>query len=336
MPDLNFIPPALIDRVEVLTGGASAVYGSDAVAGVVNFIMKNNFEGVQIDAEYVDRRTRQQQPAGRRANTSAAPASASRRSTCPRASVWAGHRNTVTITGGANSPDDKGNVEFYMGYTHIDPVLEAKYDWSTCGLSTNNTNTLQQYCGGSSNDAAGRLDPQQLIVGGLSSRRRTPRRLTIAGRAGVRRPSARRRSPTALYNFAPLNYLQRPDDRYHGGRVLALRDQPVARRLFELHVHGRPLGRPDRAVRRLLRRPAVQHPLQRSAADGGRRPTPCAGEAAGTAANATATQLGRRNVEGGRRISDIDHTDYRLVIGAKGDLGSGWTYDVSAPVRPTS
>ncbi|MGA2953463.1 MAG: TonB-dependent receptor plug domain-containing protein, partial [Caulobacteraceae bacterium] len=52
VPDINMIPPALIDRVEVLTGGASAVYGSDAVSGVVNFIMKHNYEGLQIDGEF--------------------------------------------------------------------------------------------------------------------------------------------------------------------------------------------------------------------------------------------------------------------------------------------
>ena len=51
-PDLNQIPGALIERVEVLTGGASAVYGADAVAGVVNFIMNDNFEGVRFDAQY--------------------------------------------------------------------------------------------------------------------------------------------------------------------------------------------------------------------------------------------------------------------------------------------
>src|SRR5262245_38384276 len=50
--DLNQIPTAMVERVEVLTGGASAVYGSDAVAGVVNFIMKKNFEGIQIDGQY--------------------------------------------------------------------------------------------------------------------------------------------------------------------------------------------------------------------------------------------------------------------------------------------
>lgn len=49
--DLNNIPPDLIDHVEIATGGTSAVYGSDAVAGVVNIILKNKFSGVQAHAE---------------------------------------------------------------------------------------------------------------------------------------------------------------------------------------------------------------------------------------------------------------------------------------------
>lgn len=47
--DINTIPTALIARTEVVTGGSSAVYGSDAIAGVVNFIMKDNFQGLQMD-----------------------------------------------------------------------------------------------------------------------------------------------------------------------------------------------------------------------------------------------------------------------------------------------
>src|SRR5215471_21076961 len=49
--DLNQIPSAAIDRVEVITGGAAAVYGADAIAGVVNLILKKNFEGVQVNAQ---------------------------------------------------------------------------------------------------------------------------------------------------------------------------------------------------------------------------------------------------------------------------------------------
>ncbi len=50
--DLNMIPSALVERVEVVTGGASAVYGSDAIAGVVNFILKKDFTGIAGDAQY--------------------------------------------------------------------------------------------------------------------------------------------------------------------------------------------------------------------------------------------------------------------------------------------
>jgi outer membrane receptor protein involved in Fe transport len=52
--DVNLIPVAWIERVEVITGGASAVYGADAVTGVVNFILKKNYQGAQLSAQYGD------------------------------------------------------------------------------------------------------------------------------------------------------------------------------------------------------------------------------------------------------------------------------------------
>ena len=51
-PDLDQIPAGLVQRVELVTGGASAAYGSDAIAGVVNFIMKRDFQGFQLDGQY--------------------------------------------------------------------------------------------------------------------------------------------------------------------------------------------------------------------------------------------------------------------------------------------
>ena len=50
--DINAIPSALIERVETITGGASAVYGADAVSGVTNFILRKDFEGLEIDTQY--------------------------------------------------------------------------------------------------------------------------------------------------------------------------------------------------------------------------------------------------------------------------------------------
>jgi iron complex outermembrane receptor protein len=50
--DLSTIPTSMIDRVDAITGGASAVYGADAIGGVVNFIMKKNFQGLDVDGQY--------------------------------------------------------------------------------------------------------------------------------------------------------------------------------------------------------------------------------------------------------------------------------------------
>ena len=49
--DISTIPSGLIERVEILSGGASAVYGSDALTGVVNFILKDDFEGFELNAQ---------------------------------------------------------------------------------------------------------------------------------------------------------------------------------------------------------------------------------------------------------------------------------------------
>ena len=50
--DSNIIPTGLIERVEIVQGGGASVYGSDAIAGVVNYILKDDFEGFEVDAQY--------------------------------------------------------------------------------------------------------------------------------------------------------------------------------------------------------------------------------------------------------------------------------------------
>lgn len=84
--DLNTISPALIESVEVITGGASAVYGSDAIAGVVNFKLRRNFEGLEFDTQY-----------GVSERDDAAAFSA-------------------TIAAGGRFNDDKGQVLLSLGY----------------------------------------------------------------------------------------------------------------------------------------------------------------------------------------------------------------------------
>src|ERR1700761_6316134 len=109
--DLNNIPSAMVERVEVVTGGASAVYGADAVAGVVNFIMKKNFQGAQIDAQSGWVQHKNDDPIrsaqGNQAGTifPLAPSNYS-----------AYASSEVSMIVGVNAPDDKGNLTAYATY----------------------------------------------------------------------------------------------------------------------------------------------------------------------------------------------------------------------------
>lgn len=91
--DLNVIPTQFIERVDILTGGASSLYGSDAVAGVVNFVYKTDFEGLVADAQYgITER-------GDDANY------------------------RVNLTYGGNFADNRGNLMVHMGYTKQEGLL---------------------------------------------------------------------------------------------------------------------------------------------------------------------------------------------------------------------
>ncbi|WP_283711145.1 TonB-dependent receptor [Pseudoalteromonas prydzensis] len=99
--DMNTIPSALIKRVEVITGGASAVYGADAVSGVINIITKDDMQGLEVDAQV------------------------------GASSEGDGERYHISLTGGSNFANDKGNI--YVNTT-LDRSREAKAskrDWAT-------------------------------------------------------------------------------------------------------------------------------------------------------------------------------------------------------------
>jgi len=317
-PDINIIPPALVDRIEVLTGGASAVYGSDAVAGVVNFIMKTHFEGLQVDEQtsfYQDDGGNQQV---RTAANNLATGLGGPTLSFP-GSEADGVRQTVTVTGGLNAPDDKGNVEFYFGYTYIQAVTEAQRDYTKCTLATNNTSTSFQYCGGSSTNATGRLEPTTGPHAGHS--------FDILGTptgAGILPPFTNGQ----LFNYAPFNYMQRPDQRYTAGEFsnYQLTDW--------LDVYSSFMFMDDTSTGAIAPSGSFfgdevftipcGDPLLSSA----QAATLC-GAGPYTPGQTGSAEIGRRDVEGGPRTATFEHEDFRMVLGGKGDIGDGWSYDVS-------
>src|SRR5215218_295199 len=134
--DLNQIPAAMVDRVEILTGGASAVYGSDAIGGVVNFIMKKDFEGVQFDAQYGtyqhhnsyegDGAVKLRDVIKGRAATNPTAFK------LPGSYVTDGDSAEFNVLMGINSEDGGGNLTAYAGVRDNEEVLQANRDYSGC------------------------------------------------------------------------------------------------------------------------------------------------------------------------------------------------------------
>lgn len=108
--DTNVIPLALLSRVDLVTGGASAVYGADAIAGVVNFVMKNDFRGFQASASYGKS---ERGDAGKR---------------------------RVDFTLGAGLEGGKGNVALNIGLTNTDALLQGSRSISQVGRSSTSGN----------------------------------------------------------------------------------------------------------------------------------------------------------------------------------------------------
>ncbi|HET9396851.1 MAG TPA: TonB-dependent receptor plug domain-containing protein, partial [Nitrospiraceae bacterium] len=91
--DTSVIPTALIERVDIVTGGASAVYGSDAIAGAVNFILKDDFEGVDISTDFSQFDEKD------------------------------GDLRSASFVMGANVADGRGNIVLGMNWTDREAVL---------------------------------------------------------------------------------------------------------------------------------------------------------------------------------------------------------------------
>ncbi|USD36433.1 MULTISPECIES: TonB-dependent siderophore receptor [Ferrimonas] len=114
--DLNNIPVSMVKRIEVLKDGASAVYGSDAIAGVINVITKNDFEGFEFSAQYGE------------------------------TTEGDGDEYELSATFGSNF--EKGNVVVNVGYYNRGEVRQGDRSFSACPLSENADGT---YCAGSAN-----------------------------------------------------------------------------------------------------------------------------------------------------------------------------------------
>jgi iron complex outermembrane receptor protein len=315
--DLNQIPSALVERVEVLTGGASAVYGSDAIAGVVNFIMKKDFEGVSLSGQYsFNQHNNDYDGYGKLRKVIAGRAATNpSQFALPDDNVIDGYGKEVSLLMGVSSPDDKGNITAYVTYRNNDAIMQADRDFSACTVG--NPNPLIDpkafTCGGSGTSFPGQFTDFSnfaFTVGGAGGNEFVPYSTTLNA-----------------YNFGPINYYQRPDERYSFGAVGRYEVNDKAEVFTQLMFTDYSTVAQIAPSGDFFNTGTINcgNPLlsaQQSSAIG------CS---AGMIAADTSTPLyiGRRNVEGGGRQDDLRYQSYRAVLGVRGQLSDAWSYDLA-------
>lgn len=296
-PDINQVPGSLIERVEVLTGGASTTYGSDAMAGVVNFVMRDDFEGVQINYQYSAYNHSQGNDTvqGDIANSGFIQADDS---------VWDGDAHNIDLIVGVNSPDGKGNITAYIGYREVDPVIQADRDYSVCALNAN----VGEGCGGSA------TLPTGLFSDFLGSY------YTVQGTNFIP-------WDFSYYNYAPSNHYQRPDERWTGGLFghYELNQHVEGYAEFQfMDDYSNAQIAPSGAFF-VTNQISCDNPYlsaQQAATINGLG-YPCVPGAG----DVVPWYIGRRNVEGGFRNDDIEHTSWRSLVGIRGQINDDWSYD---------
>jgi len=283
--DTNTIPLSLLQSVEMLTGGASVVYGADAVAGVTNFILRRDFEGVEINSNWGE------------------------------TSKGDGARQGYEATFGTLSEDGRSNAVLSIGYSKVDPVLQANRPWSRFPLDS-----LTGERGGS-----GGTVPARIIVNGLTRQ--------IDPASGELVPSY------FFYNPLPFNYYQTALDRW---QVTGL-----ARHEFNRHLESYAQVSYTRSQVGSEQAPSgifgesLQVPLNNPYLPDAMRQQLCS-ELAIAAANCASGRAGpdadgeliytglgffRRLAEMRTRRNDFDTKTFQTTLGLRGNLNDHWKYD---------
>ena len=326
-PDLDQIPAALVERVEVLTGGASATYGSDAIAGVINFIMKKNFEGFQVDAQIGGNWHDNHSSYTQQAQIDAGGTPLTGESTD-------GQSKAINMIAGTSLADGRGNVTAYFGYMKIDPVKSSDRDFGGCQLNPDD-DLAGAHCAGSINSNFWEPQTGPNAFNDFS----------VLGNNFVEFGSADT-TPPAFFNSQPYIYMQRGDERYTAGFMghLDMTDHFQVYTEFG-YMNDRSHQEVAPAAAFIFSNPNdpisgnyninCSNPLMSAQ----QALTLCtqaeidadaAALASGGAPVTANVAIGRRNVEGGGRSSDYEHSNYRAVLGGQGDINAAWSYDAYA------
>ena len=308
--DINFIPAPMVKRVDVLTGGASSVYGADAVSGVVNFIMDTNFTGLRIDAQASTFMHYNN------ASDAILNADAARGLRPPHGWNVNGGAQDIAAAFGASFDDNRGHVMGYATYRKQDAVLEASRDYSFCALAArtaaqggrgSGTPPRDFNCGGSATSAFG----------------------TFFTNVGTFHVEGNQFVPGSVpFNFGPYNFYQRPDERYTFGTFADYEIAPGAHPYLEAMFMNdtsnsriAPSGDFFNTTTINCDNPLLSTQQFNAICV----PNNTFVDAQGV--TRAIAYVGRRNIEGGGREDHLERSSWRVVGGMRGDLLKGVSYD---------
>jgi iron complex outermembrane receptor protein len=310
-PDLNQVPAALIERVEILTGGASAVYGADAVAGVVNFIIDREFEGVRASAGVSGYQHNN-------SNSYMQDLQRQRGFDFPTGSSGIdGITYDFDFALGSAFDGGRGHASGYMTYRKNESQFQGDRDYFSCALLASGT-----ACGGSSTA----IVPNFLLTADTNTGSNFNSSFVSFDSAGTWR-----RGIGELYNYAPVNFMQRPDERWTAGGFFSYNVSPLFNPYLDIAFANTAttvqIAETGTFFTDTLRLECTDPLLNSLCADL---------DIIDGAGTDVAIRVGKRNVEGGQRRSSIDSTAWRWALGTEGDLGGGWSYDASVTFAATS
>jgi iron complex outermembrane recepter protein len=184
--DVSAIPAALIKRVDLVTGGASAIYGSDAITGVVNFVLKDDFEGFQVDADY--------------------------KKTVP---YLDGTTYSADLLAGTKFSDDRGHMTVFANYTNRAGILEAARPYTSVVYNDGTIKGVPALVLGGSSLVPGTrvVLPGSVIPKTLPGYAQSTLAVNSITFDSNGNPLAFQ-NPQNLYNYGPPSYLQVPYNRF--------------------------------------------------------------------------------------------------------------------------
>ena len=321
--NVDMVPARMVERVDIVTSGASAVYGSDAVAGVVNFITKKDFEGFEFDYQYSANYNENSN--GYMQNLLADA------DFFDPGATTAGEASLMSVLMGVNSDDGRGNITLFGTYEDMEAMIGKDRDTGACTLF----GSSNPFCGGSSNFRRfnGTIGNG---VAGTVFQELNGELVPFTGRSDM------------YYNYGAVNHYQRPVERWNLGAsghyeitesveayfdttymnnktAAQIAESASFNRPFKtncdnpLLLSGNPNNNPD-GVR--------LGDMTGTFDDDGNFISCLDWMAAGNESIDVQFINSHRNVEGGPRVSTYENSTWRAIFGLRGDINDDFAFDI--------